>query len=50
MFFWSHIRHLNPLKRHPERRAKADKNMVDDLDYKGIEFSVSNKNILARLN
>ena len=22
--FWCHIRHLNPLKRHPERITKAD--------------------------
>ena len=42
-FLWCHIRHLNPLKTHPERIAKADKNMVNDLDYEGIEFSVSKK-------
>ena len=45
-FLWCHIRHLNPLKIHPERITKADKNMVIDLDYEGIEFSVSKK-ILA---
>ena len=33
-FLWCHIRHLNPLKIHPERIK--DKNMVNDLDYEGI--------------
>ena len=42
-FFWSRIRHLNPLKIHPERITKADKNMVNDLDYEGIDFPVSKK-------
>ena len=39
-FLWCHIRYLNPLKIHPERITKADKNMVNDLDYEGIEFPV----------
>ena len=42
-FLWCHIRHLNSLKIHTERIKKADKNMVNDLDYKGIEFPVSKK-------
>ena len=42
-FLWCPIRHLNPLKIHPERITKADKNMVNVLDYKGIEFPVSKK-------
>ena len=42
-FFWCRIRHWNPLKTHPERITKADKNMVDDLDYEGIDFPVSKK-------
>ena len=28
-----HIRHLNPLRIHPERITKADKNMANYLDY-----------------
>ena len=36
---WCHIRHLNLLKIHPERIAKADENMVNDLDYEGKDFS-----------
>ena len=39
-FLWCHIRHLNPLKIHPERIIKADENMINDLDYEGIEFPV----------
>ena len=42
-FLWGHIRHLNPLKINPERIIKADKNMVNDLDCKGIEFPISIK-------
>ena len=48
-FLWCHIRHLNTLKRHPERITKPDKNMVNDLDYEEIEFPVSRKDYL-RLN
>ena len=36
-FLWCHIRHLNPLKIHPERITKADKNMINDLNYEGIK-------------
>ena len=42
-FFWCHIRHLNLVKRHPERITKKDKNMINDLDYEGIKFPVSKK-------
>ena len=42
-FLWCYIRHLNPLKSHSERVTKANKNMVHDLDYEGIEFTVSGK-------
>ena len=42
-FFGCHIAHLNPLKIHPERITKADKNVVNDLDYDGIEFRVSKR-------
>ena len=37
-FLWCHIRHLNQLKIHPERIAKADKKLVNDLDYVVIKF------------
>ena len=42
-FLWCHIRHLNPLKRHPERKTIAYIKMVNDLGYKCIEFLVSKK-------
>ena len=43
-FLWCHISHLNPQKIHLERITKADKNLVNDLDYEGIKFPVSRKN------
>ena len=42
-FLRCHIRHLNPLKRHPERITIADIKMVYDLDYDGIEHFVSKR-------
>ena len=44
-FLWCHIRHLNPLKIHPERITKVDKNMINDLDRESIKFLVSKKDI-----
>ena len=40
---WCHIRHLNPLKIHPERITKEHKKMINDLNYEEIEFPVSKK-------
>ena len=42
-FFSCPIRHLNPLKIHPQRITKADRNMVNDLHYDDIKFPVSEK-------
>ena len=42
-FLWYHIRDLNLLKIHPERIIKADKNVVNDLDYEGVKCPVSGK-------
>ena len=42
-FLGCHIRHLNPLKIHPERVKRVDKKMIHDLDYEGIKFSISKK-------
>ena len=44
-FLWFVIRYLNPLKVHPKTILKADKNMVNDLGYKGIECTVSRKHV-----
>ena len=42
-FLWCHFRNLNPLKTHPERRRKIDKNMINDINYEGTKFPVSKK-------
>ena len=39
-FLWCHIKHINLVKIHPERITQNDKEMIYDLDYKGIEFPV----------
>ena len=42
-FLWCHIRHLNPLKSYLKRITKADKKVINDLDYdlEGINLPVS---------
>ena len=40
-FLWCHIRHLNLVKRHPERITKEYKNMINDLGYEAIKFPAS---------
>ena len=40
-FVWCHVRHLNLAKKHPERIKKEDKKLANNLNYEGIEFSVS---------
>ena len=42
-FLWCHIRHLNLVKTHPEKIAKEDKNIINDLNYERIKFPVSKK-------
>ena len=37
-FRWCHIRHLNPQIEHPVRIKKGDKQMINELNYEGIEF------------
>ena len=39
-FRWCHIRYLNPKNKDSQRIKKSDKNMIDKLDYSGIEFPV----------
>ena len=43
LFLWCHFRHLSPLMIHPERITKADKRIINDLDYVGINFRASIK-------
>ena len=38
-----HIRMVNPTNKHPERVKKEDKEMIEKLDYSGIEFPISKK-------
>ena len=37
-FLWCHIRHLNPLKTHPERITKVDKKWLKILITKALNF------------
>ena len=38
-----HIRHLNPQIKYPERIKKEDKKMINELNYDGIDFPISQK-------
>ena len=40
-FRWCHIRHLNPQTKYPERIKKEDKKMINELNYDGIDFPLS---------
>ena len=42
-FRWCHIRHLNPQKKDPQRIKKEDKKTINEMNYEGIEFPVSQK-------
>ena len=42
-FLWSHVRHINPSKEHPERIKKIDKKIVEKLDYDGVVLPVQEK-------
>ena len=42
-FRWCHIRHLNPQEKYPQRIKKCDKEFIENLDYKNIEFPVTVK-------
>ena len=42
-FRWCHIRCLNPQTKYPERIKKEDKKMINELNYDGINFPLSQK-------
>ena len=42
-FRWCHIRYLNPQGKDNQRIKKKDKEMINNLNYEGIEFPVSKK-------
>ena len=45
-FLWCHIRHINSVKIYPERITQKDKQVVNDLNYREIKFSVSEKKLI----
>ena len=40
---WYHVRHINPVKIHPERITQNNKGFANYLDYDGVEFPVREK-------
>ena len=44
-FRWCHIRHLNQQDKDPQRIKKSDRKYIDKLDYSGIEFPVTIKQL-----
>ena len=42
-FLWCHVRHTNPVKGHPGRITKIDRELASNLNYDGIEFPVQEK-------
>ena len=42
-FLCCHLRYINPVKIHPERIAKKDKELANDFNYDGVEFPVQEK-------
>ena len=42
-FLWCHVRHINPVKEHSGRIKKTDSRIASNLNYKGIESPVQEK-------
>ena len=42
-FRWCYIRHLDPQEKNPQRIKKEDKKMINELNYDGIDFPLSQK-------
>ena len=40
-FLWCHVRHLNPIENNPQRVKETDKAVAKTLDYTGVTFPVS---------
>ena len=43
VFLWCHVRHINPLKEHPERIKNIDRELASNLNYDEIKFPVEGK-------
>ena len=42
-FLWCHVRHINLVEEHPGRIKKTDRRIASNINYKGIEFPVQEK-------
>ena len=42
-FLWCHVRHINPVKEHPGRIKKTDREIACNPNYDGVEFPVQEK-------
>ena len=42
-FLWCHVRHINPIKIHPERITWEDKKLINNLNYEEVKFPVREK-------
>ena len=42
-FLWCHFRHINPVKDHPVRITRINRDFANNLNYDGIEFAVQEK-------
>ena len=47
-FLWCHVRHINPVKDHPGRITRIDREFANNLNYDGIKFPVQEKRFLKR--
>ena len=43
MFLWCHVRHINPIEKHPGRIKKTDRRIASNFNYEGTEFPVQEK-------
>ena len=44
-FLWCHVRHLNPIENNPQRVKMIDKALAKELDYTGVTFPVTIRDI-----
>ena len=44
-FLWCHVRHINPLKEHPKKFFKNDREIACTVNYDEIEFPVEEKDL-----
>ena len=42
-FLWCHVRHINPIKEHPERVKNIDRELASNLNYNEINFPAEEK-------